>query len=137
MWRDKNQVQESKQVVSWPILVRKTFFQYCLVSSASVEEGLGPLKGTLSERVGEGTTTGLGASGSGQLEDGRVLRLDNELSKVPEHSSLSVLELHILLSANVGPVGESVDTGPVVATVLGIKGKGEGLVSGEYRQEVF
>lgn len=51
-----------------------------------------------------------------ELEDGWVLRHHIKVSKVPEDSSITILELDIVTSLNVSPVGKTVNAIPVVAT---------------------
>lgn len=43
------------------------------------------------------------------------MRGDIELAKVPEDASVAVLELNVVPGLHVGPVGKTVNTGPVVA----------------------
>ena len=71
------------------------------------------LSTSLSEESGR---AGRRAVGTGEGEQGGILRAVVELSKVPEHSSVAILELNVLLGIHVSPVGKAVSTNPVVAT---------------------
>ena len=51
----------------------------------------------------------------GELEEGRRLRGNIKRSKVPEHASITILELDIMASGYIRPIGKAVDARPVVA----------------------
>lgn len=52
-----------------------------------------------------------------ELEEGGRLRDHVEVSKVPEYTGITILELDIVTSLVVGPVRKSVNARPMVAAV--------------------